>query len=183
MKFTFHHPCRLAVFATLSVLDLALTYQLIQESGGRIYESNPIAGAWLSKYGWSGMALYKMLSMSIVVAVAAFISYSRPLAGGRLLTFACAAVALVVGYSYSLKGTAGDRQLAHYDRRWTPEELDRYISRSPKLTQNHGRGSQGQGNRTKPNSPATRIDAHGSTAAYPVADVDTASPPSLTIAE
>jgi hypothetical protein len=86
----------------LSVADLGLTYALIQQGNGEVYESNPIAEAWLNSYGWTGLALFKLAIILVVAAVAVYVSLSRPRTGGHILTFACLAVALVVGYSVHL---------------------------------------------------------------------------------
>jgi hypothetical protein len=67
-----------------------------------VYESNPIAEAWLSSYGWAGLALFKLAIILVVATLAAVVSLSRPRTGGHILTFACLAVASVVGYSINL---------------------------------------------------------------------------------
>jgi hypothetical protein len=97
------HPFRLLLFTFLSLADLCLTYALIQDGDGQVYESNPIAAAWLSSYGWSGLILFKLVIIAIVGTVAAFVSVSHPRAGGRILTFACLAVAVVVAYSTHMR--------------------------------------------------------------------------------
>ena len=102
MSLKFFHPVRLILYTVLSLADLALTYALIQQGDGEVYESNPIAEAWLSSYGWTGLALYKLVIILIVGAVAAFVSLSRPRTGGHILSFACLAVAVVVTYSVHL---------------------------------------------------------------------------------
>ena len=102
MSFNIFHPVRLTLYTVLSLADLGLTYALIQQGGGEVYESNPIAEAWLSSYGWTGLALYKLAIVLIVGTVAAFVSLSRPRTGGHILTFACLSVALVVTYSIHL---------------------------------------------------------------------------------
>jgi hypothetical protein len=102
MSVKIFHPVRLALYTLLSVADLGLTYALIQHGEGDVYESNPIAEAWLSSYGWTGLALYKLVIILIVGAAAAFVSVSRPRTGGHILTFACLAVAAVVSYSIHL---------------------------------------------------------------------------------
>lgn len=99
------HPVRLTLYSLLSIADLGLTYALIQQGNGEVYESNPIAEAWLNSYGWTGLALFKLAIILIVAAVAAIVSRSRPRTGGHILTFACLAVALVVGYSLHLSFT------------------------------------------------------------------------------
>jgi hypothetical protein len=102
MSLNIFHPVRLTLYTLLSLADLALTYALIQQGGGEVYESNPIAEAWLSSYGWTGLALYKLVIILVVGAVAAYVSLSHPRTGGHILTFACLAVAVVVTYSVHL---------------------------------------------------------------------------------
>jgi hypothetical protein len=102
MSVSIFHPLRLTLYAVLSAADLGLTYALIRQGEGDVYESNPIAEAWLSSYGWVGLAVFKLVIVLIVAAVAAFVSLSRPRTGGHILTFACLAVAVVVGYSVHL---------------------------------------------------------------------------------
>src|SRR5437879_6238677 len=99
----------LLIFGTLSFLDLALTYHLLQRGGGHVYESNPVANAWLSNYGWAGLALFKLLTMGLVIVVAVVLSARRPRAANSILTFACSTVALVVVYSCSLAGFFGEK--------------------------------------------------------------------------
>lgn len=98
---------KLALFAMLGLADLALTLALIHQSQGRVYESNPIAGAWLASYGSAGLALFKLLAMSVVGASALMVSRYRPRAGGRLLQLACGITGAVVCYSVMLLGQAG----------------------------------------------------------------------------
>jgi hypothetical protein len=96
------HPGKLLLFTSLSAADLCLTSSLLQHGGGSIYEGNPIANAWLHSYGWTGLVIFKVMAMAVVIGTCAFISLSRPRAGGLVLVFACAAVAVVVVYSCSL---------------------------------------------------------------------------------
>jgi hypothetical protein len=93
------HPAKLALFAVLSVADLFITWQLVQASGGNVYESNPVANAWLASFGWTGLAIFKALAMIMVAASAVYVSLYRPRTGGRIMTFACTATLLVVVYS------------------------------------------------------------------------------------
>jgi hypothetical protein len=101
--FKIFHPFRLTLFTLLSVADLGLTYALIRDGEGQVYESNPIAAAWLSSYGWAGLVLFKVAIILIVAALVALVSLSRPRTGGHILTFACIMVAAVVGYSSHLR--------------------------------------------------------------------------------
>jgi hypothetical protein len=98
MKLRLMHPGKLGLFLFLSLADLFLTWRLLQSSG-EMYESNPIAEWWLSCYGWAGLAGFK-IGMALAVAIlATAISLARPRTGGRVLAFACAALAVVVLYS------------------------------------------------------------------------------------
>ena len=98
---------QLLLYAGLSLVDLALTYRLLERGGGHIYESNPLANAWLSAYGWTGLAAFKLACMALVISVATLLLVRRPRAADHLLLFACTAVALVVLYSCSLVGFFG----------------------------------------------------------------------------
>jgi Domain of unknown function (DUF5658) len=99
---------QLLLYAALSLVDLALTYRLLQRGGGHVYESNPVANAWLSAYGWAGLVAFKLACMALVGSVAVLLWSRRPRAADRLLTFSCTAVALVVLYSCSLVGFFGE---------------------------------------------------------------------------
>lgn len=93
---------RLSLFVVLSLCDLVLTGLVIRYSDGRIYESNPIAGAWLADYGWQGLVIFKVLGLGLVAMTSVYVSVQRPQTGARLLTFACIVVGLVVVYSWYL---------------------------------------------------------------------------------
>jgi hypothetical protein len=93
------HPCKLCLFAVLSVADLFMTWQLLQASDGQIYESNPLADAWLAMFGWAGLAIFKSLAMMLVALSAVYVSFHRPKAAGRILVFACIVTGAVVAYS------------------------------------------------------------------------------------
>jgi hypothetical protein len=93
------HLCKLSLFALLSVADLFMTWQLVQGSDGHIYESNPVARAWLASYGWVGLAVFKGLAMLMVGGAALYIALHRPRVAGRVLVFACGMTAAVVLYS------------------------------------------------------------------------------------
>jgi Domain of unknown function (DUF5658) len=129
MSVSILHPKRLALYVVLSGLDLFLTYKLFKVGGGHVYESNPIADAWLKSYGWFGMTLFKLMSMLVVGGVAVYISVHRPRMGSGLLTFACISVAGVVLYSLTLvqyfgKSFAGDRHFALVESERPWKELD-----------------------------------------------------------
>jgi hypothetical protein len=87
------------VFAGLSVADFLLTWWLISSTGGIVYESNPLAGWLLNRYGWLGLAAFKAVAVSAVVGSAAALCLRRRPAGEHVLTFACSATGAVVLYS------------------------------------------------------------------------------------
>jgi Domain of unknown function (DUF5658) len=95
---------QLLLYAALSLVDLALTNRLLERADGHVYESNPIANAWLSAYGWTGLAAFKLTCVGLVIIVAVVLWIRRPRLGDHLLTFSCTVVALVVLYSCSLVG-------------------------------------------------------------------------------
>ena len=101
------HPGKLALFGVLSLADLLLTLRLVHVSGGEVYESNPLASAWLELYGGTGLVIFKALAMTLVAGVALYISFHRPRAAGKVLGFACLATGLVVVYSCYLVGVFG----------------------------------------------------------------------------
>jgi hypothetical protein len=126
-----HHTGKLLAYVTLSFADLFLTYSLLQKTDGAVYEGNPIANAWLAAYGWAGLAAFKLVTMLLVAAVAAYISFYRPQMAGRLLGFACCAVAFVVAYScwlanaYGMHGGPSDGPTG--DRDWNNVVLESSI--------------------------------------------------------
>lgn len=101
------HPFALISYAVLGVADLGLTLYLLRASGGRVYESNPLAGAWLQAYGSVGLAIFKALAMVLFAACAGLISLRHPQVGRRLLTAGCAITGGVVVYSAILVGMVG----------------------------------------------------------------------------
>jgi hypothetical protein len=102
MNITMRFRGKLVLFALLSVLDFGFTYRLLHAGGGSVYEANPLANAWLQRFGWPGLALYKLLAVAVVAAAVLIIAFRRPRLGARLLNFACLAVSVVVVYSLSL---------------------------------------------------------------------------------
>ena len=93
------HPMILVCYGLLGIADLCLTLYLIRAGGGSVYESNPIAGAWLLWYGSAGLAIYKILAMVLFAGCTILVSLRRPNAGARLLKLACGITGVVVIYS------------------------------------------------------------------------------------
>jgi hypothetical protein len=94
--------CLLALFIALSFSDLFLTGYLLRKGNGFIYEGNPIANAWLYRFGWPGLVVFKALAMWVVGAVAIFLMPRRPRLSAFVLIFSCLIVGAVLWYSISL---------------------------------------------------------------------------------
>jgi len=98
------HPYKLLFFVFFSIADLFLTRHLLLNNEGNVYETNPLASAWLESYGLDGLVMFKCLAMLLVVLVATYISAHRPKVGGRILVFGCLVTGFVVVYSCHLAG-------------------------------------------------------------------------------
>src|SRR4051794_32152626 len=86
----------LLAFVALSLADLLLTLRLIDETGGLVLESNPLAAWWLIHYGWAGMAGFKAALVLLITGLAGCVAWRRPRTGELLLVFACGAQSAVV---------------------------------------------------------------------------------------
>jgi hypothetical protein len=93
------HPRKLCLFVVLSLADLALTWVLLERSEGRACESNPVAAWWLARFGWAGLAGFKVAIVLLVAGLALLLARRLPDAAGRVLAFGCAALLAVVLYS------------------------------------------------------------------------------------
>ena len=102
MRVRIPHLGKQLLFAVLSGTDLVLTWWLIGNTDGQLYEANPIASWWLTRFGWIGLVCFKALIVLVVLGLSAVIHYSRPRAAGRLLRLACASLTVVVLYSTGL---------------------------------------------------------------------------------
>jgi hypothetical protein len=92
----------LILFLILSLSDLCLTWILIRRGEGRVYESNPVAHAWLTGYGWHGLIGFKGATVLVFAAVVLMLLRYRPRASLVLVMFGCVAVGWVVLYSYRM---------------------------------------------------------------------------------
>jgi Domain of unknown function (DUF5658) len=92
----------LMLFSILSGCDLIFTWLLLQWPNGKFQESNPIADAWLNRYGWSGLIAYKALAAVTFVIASLYIGHSQPRKADRLITTGCLLLAGVLAYSYYL---------------------------------------------------------------------------------
>lgn len=88
----------LGLFVLLSLADFALTLALLLNKPGA-YEANPVAAAWLDKYGWRGLAGFKTLSVLVVAVALGMVSWRRPRLGAVCVVIACLALLAVAVYS------------------------------------------------------------------------------------
>jgi hypothetical protein len=93
---------RLVLFILLNLVDLILTLQLLHQSDGQVYESNPIASWWLNRSGWLGLTAFKLVAILVVVLLLLIIVRVRPRVGSLVLSFGCTLLLAVVAYSTSL---------------------------------------------------------------------------------
>lgn len=90
-----------ALYAALSVADLFLTHKLLTANGDA-YESNPVAGVWLERYGWSGLAAFKAASVLVFAGALAIVVRRRPKVATGVVTLGCAVLVSVTTYSHGL---------------------------------------------------------------------------------
>jgi hypothetical protein len=123
------HLSRPALFILLSLADLALTCWLLGRGNGHAYEANPIARWWLARYGWPGLAAFKVAAVLVVLGLVAIIARSRPTAARGVLRLGCVALTGVVLYSAALCRDAlavpGDELARTMQKR---AELDRRLA-------------------------------------------------------
>jgi Domain of unknown function (DUF5658) len=108
------------LFALLNGADLVLTCWLLSGSNGRIYELNPMARWWFTTLGWAGLAVFKAGTVLLTGLLLGLVARYRPGAARAALTFGCAVLMLVVGYSCSLAASLpaqskSDRDLARLE--------------------------------------------------------------------
>lgn len=89
----------LSAFILLSLADLILTRVLLTQSGGDIYEANPLANLILTKYGWTGLTAFKFGMVLMISGIMVYVAYYQPKTARRLVGFAALLMAGVVGYS------------------------------------------------------------------------------------
>ena len=93
------HTGKQLSFVLLSLADLTLTWALIGDGLGSVYESNPVAAWCLQGYGWAGMAVFKAVMVLASGGLSEVISRYRPHTGGRILVLGSIITASVVLYS------------------------------------------------------------------------------------
>jgi hypothetical protein len=93
------------LFILLSIADLAFTWHLLDQSGGKIYEANWLANKFRSRFGFAGLLVFKGFLVVLTVSLFGIIAASRPQVARRLAAFGCGAVGVVVLYSAVLCGS------------------------------------------------------------------------------
>jgi hypothetical protein len=97
----------LFVFVALGLTDFLQTYTLLNDSGGTAYESNPVAAAWLTGYGWQGLAVFKAVSVALVAGVVVVLARRRPKVGAAVALVGCAVDLWVVFHTRQLAAASG----------------------------------------------------------------------------
>jgi hypothetical protein len=92
----------LVLVAALSVADWSLTWALIHNSNGEVYESNPVAAWFLEWYGWAGLALFKAACTTTFAGAVGLLVRFQPRTGARVVTLAVLTLVLVNAYSLGL---------------------------------------------------------------------------------
>src|SRR3989442_1605336 len=83
-------------FGVVSLLDLGLTWLLVAGVAGA-YEANPLAADILERFGWGGLALFKLTCVGVTLT--AVYAVRTRASSRRLLQVACLASGAVVIYS------------------------------------------------------------------------------------
>lgn len=107
----------MGIYICLNIVDFILTFALIRVSGGVAYESNPIAAACLERYGWEGLAFFKLGGVLAFVAATVLMLSRSPRVAAGVVALGCAVLLSVTSYSYSLL-EATRREYAELDRVW-----------------------------------------------------------------
>ncbi|MBX9581591.1 MAG: DUF5658 family protein [Gemmataceae bacterium] len=92
----------LAIFVALSAADFTQTYALIHTGDGAVYEANPVAAPWLERYGWHGLAVYKLAAVLVVAGVVVVLAGRNRRAAAGVAGMGCAALLAVTLYSRDL---------------------------------------------------------------------------------
>jgi hypothetical protein len=91
-------PSASALFLTLSLADLGLTWLMVEYLDGAS-EANPVAAGILDHFGWLGLALHKLGCVALVLGIAAIAVRYRPRMACLVMRVGCGSVLVVLGYS------------------------------------------------------------------------------------
>jgi hypothetical protein len=129
----------LAVFVALSAADFTQTYALIHTGDGAVYEANPVAAPWLERYGWHGLALYKVAAVLVVAGVVVVLAGRSRRAAAGVVGLGCAALLAVTLYSRDLIANGPrpvEEDVAELDADWyrpAPSGANRLLAARPPL--------------------------------------------------
>lgn len=98
----------LGLYVALSVVDFTLTFTLIEGSGGRAFEANPVAAVWLEEHGWAGLAAYKAAGVLVFLGTIVLLVRRRPRIAAGLVAIGCSVLIGVTTYSRGLIGKTDD---------------------------------------------------------------------------
>ena len=88
------------LFVVVSVIDILMTHRLIRT--GRFRESNPVAKFFYDHWDMSGMIIFKMTMVAVVVVLTQAIALRSPGRANFVLRLAICVVSVVVIYSLLL---------------------------------------------------------------------------------
>lgn len=89
-------------FIAVSAMDALLTWLLLTRHSGQIVESNPLALFFLEQWGFTGMVLFKIMLVSIVLLNYTIIVRHRERLARGVMNFGVIVVNTVVLYSLFL---------------------------------------------------------------------------------
>jgi hypothetical protein len=95
-------------FIAVSAMDAFLTWLLLTRHSGQIVESNPLALFCIERWGFTGMVLFKILLVSIVILNYTIIVRHREQLARRVMNFGVVVVDAVVLYSLFLLVSQGE---------------------------------------------------------------------------
>ena len=79
--------------------DLLLTWRLLSGAHPDVHEANPLAATLLQHFGWTGVALLKLATSTLLLLVIFALGRRRPVVATRLLGGLCLVMAGVILYS------------------------------------------------------------------------------------
>lgn len=130
MRVKFYCWSGLGLYAVLSVADLILTFLLLS-ANLTAYESNPFAGAYLERYGWEGLVVFKAMAVFVVVASVLLLLRRRPILSAVVVTFGCAVLLSVNAYSHDLLRQANRSIAQGSDVPWHLRHPARPLPKAP----------------------------------------------------
>src|SRR5262245_50342592 len=91
----------LGAYVALSVTDWYLTYQILTAFPAAV-AANPLAAKCLRQPGWSGLAVYKAVTVVVFCGGVYMLLNRRPPVAAGVMVFGCTALVAVTLYSQNL---------------------------------------------------------------------------------